>query len=695
MQRLMRKLWQFPARSVRLFNASRLGIQSWRALSAGARFAHFSWKSGLLWGKRNMALIKRIQAALRQPASRWHRFIRDVVIDLFLIALSLWFAFTLAENGSFAPKWEPVLIAEGTLLGVLAIGLLFWRGLYSINHRYIGLSDFLNIVFVGGLSGLGLIVFQRLSVSEASRAHLLLQPLLFGFLAIGLLTGVRIIRRLYSWRTVDPVRIGEKGVPKKTLIIGAGDAGEMIIREINRSGNPIHQVVGLIDDDPGKQALRIHGVKVLGTTDKIPTLVSDLEIGELILALPSAQGDDMRRIISICQQTNARIRTLPPVKTMLTGQPRIFSHLREIDIEDLLRREPVQTDIAQISGFIGGERVMITGGGGSIGGELARQIANLSPASLILLGKGENSVYEIEQELIQTNRFTPTSIVADVRDRQSMEAAFKHTQPTIVFHAAAHKHVPLMQSNPIEAIRNNVWGTWQTAESAIKHGARQFIYVSTDKAVKPSSIMGATKRVGEMIVCSLSQRCETQFAIVRFGNVMGSRGSLIPLLKAQIKRGGPVRVTHPEMTRYFMTIPEAVQLILQAGAFGKNGEIFLLEMGQPVRILDLANDLIRLHGLVPGDDIPIEFTGVRPGEKIHEELLYEQEQLTATDHPKIRAVRNGKHLDWDVLRNEIEALLDLCDSGNAEEAQHFLMELAWGKTVSQSVPLAATGPSVL
>jgi FlaA1/EpsC-like NDP-sugar epimerase len=336
---------------------------------------------------------------------------------------------------------------------------------------------------------------------------------------------------------------------------------------------------------------------------------------------------------------------------------------------------------------------MITGGGGSIGSELARQISNFTPANLIILGKGENSVYEIEQELVHTSQFHPSSVVADVRDRQSMETAFKQQKPTVVFHAAAHKHVPLMQHNPIEAIRNNVWGTWLTAELSVKYGVQQFIYVSTDKAVKPTSIMGATKRVGEMIVSSLAARTETSFAIVRFGNVMGSRGSLIPLLKAQIKRGGPVRVTHPEMTRYFMTIPEAVQLILQAGAIGKRGEVFLLDMGEPIKIIDLANDLIRLHGLVPGEDIEVQYTGVRPGEKIHEELLYEQEHLTPTTHQKIRVVRNQKSIEWEWLRSEVEALLDLCEQGKAEEARQCLMELAWGKSVSQTLSVGA--PAVL
>ncbi|HZH97805.1 MAG TPA: nucleoside-diphosphate sugar epimerase/dehydratase, partial [Fimbriimonadaceae bacterium] len=567
-----------------------------------------------------MNWMERVREAIHKPASRWKRFMRDVLIDVVVILVSLWFAYALAFNNAIPADQIRFVYLQGAILGVTAVVLLLWRGLYSINVRYIGLGDFLNIALVGGMGVLGLFVLQRLHpVIHASRS-VLLEPLLFGFLAITLLTGIRIARRIYSWRTVPHNDKADRIKPKRTLIVGAGDAGEMIMREIARSPHPHHRVVGFVDDDPDKSSLRIHGSRVLGTTERIPFLVEDLDIEEILIALPSVSGENMRRINNLCQGTTARVRTLPPVKNLLNGGPHLFTHLRKVDIEDLLRREPVQTDLDGISSYLSGERVLITGGGGSIGSELARQISNFSPASLILLGKGENSIYEIEQELLQTNRFHPTCVVADVRDRQSMAKAFDKHKPTVVFHAAAHKHVPLMQDNPIEAIRNNVWGTWLTAELAIKQGAKRFIYVSTDKAVKPSSIMGATKRVGEMLVSSLGHRSETEFGIVRFGNVMGSRGSLIPLLKAQIARGGPVRVTHKDMTRYFMTIPEAVQLILQTGSMGERGEIFLLDMGEPIKILDLASDLIRLHGLVPGEDIEIQFSGVRPGEKIHEEL---------------------------------------------------------------------------
>lgn len=601
----------------------------------------------------------------------------DVALLVGALLAAHWLTFPRSQELEFG---FPVAF-EAFVLSIACLVLLLWRGAYSVNPRYFGLGDFLGI----GLSVSIVTVFQFcLPVTpDADLKRSLARGLLFaGMLATGL-SAVRIVKRIRSWQDSRQPEVKVR----RTLIIGAGDAAEMIMREIKRSSHPVHRIIGFVDDDPEKQSSLIHQVPVLGRTPQIPELVKDHDIEELLIALPSAKGEDMRRITQLCQSTDARVRTLPPVKTLLTGGPQIFSHLREVDIEDLLRREPVQTDLESIAKYISGERVLITGGGGSIGSELARQIASLSPANLVLLGKGENSIYEIEQELLQTNRFQPSCIIADVRDKASMEAAFEKFRPTVVFHAAAHKHVPLMQGNPIEAIRNNILGTWQTADLAIKYGAKRFINVSTDKAVKPSSVMGATKRVGEMIVTSLGHRSETEFAIVRFGNVMGSRGSLIPLLKAQIKRGGPVRVTHPEMTRYFMTIPEAVQLILQAGAIGEQGEIFILDMGEPIKILDLAMDLIRLHGLVPGEDIEVQFTGVRPGEKLYEELLYDTEKLSITSHPKIRMVEEPFTMQWDLLRSEIQNLLELCAEGKAEDARHTLMELAWGKSVLGSFPL--------
>lgn len=638
-----------------------------------------------------MGSLQALKKAVKQPVYGWRRFGRDLFGDFTVIAIALALAHYVTYPKGIEFEWTYGYVGEGLLLAVVALAMLLWRGVYNVNPRYFGLSDFLSVA----LSGLVMTVVHLAALSictsqfgnsvfvihDGDPRRLIGRALVFGFVATSGLASIRVLQRLRSWRRIS----GSESKVKRTIIVGAGDAGDMILREINRSNHPAHQVVGFVDDDPGKASMFIGQLPVLGSTEQIPELVREHKIEEIIIALPSANGEAMKRIAGLCQKTEARVRTLPPVKTLLSGGPQIFSHLREVEIEDLLRREPVQTDLESIAKYLSGERVLITGGGGSIGSELARQIAGMSPASLVLLGKGENSIYEIEQELLQTNKFQPTCIICDVRDRASLEAVFQKHRPTVIFHAAAHKHVPLMQASPIEAVHNNILGTWTVADLAVRYGAKRFINVSTDKAVKPSSVMGATKRVGEMIVTSYGYRTETEFAIVRFGNVMGSRGSLIPLLKAQIKRGGPVRVTHPEMTRYFMTIPEAVQLILQAGAIGQRGEIFILDMGKPIKILDLAMELIKLHGLVPGEDIEIQFTGVRPGEKLHEELKYDSEDLGATTHPKISMVKNPIPMDWDLLRSEVQHLLDLCEEGKVEDVRHSLMELAWGKSVSGAI----------
>ncbi len=625
-----------------------------------------------------MSIAERIRQSLKKPASRWVRFFREIFIDFGCVLLALFITHVLF--GRSLDEALQACLRQGLPVAGLAILLLLWRGIYSIDARYIGLHDSLNIGFVGILLAAGFAAANRQLLTTSSEVLPWGGILLFGFIAMTLLGGSRIAQRMYTWRRLPQSQRRDGGKLLNTLIVGAGDAGEMIMREIRRSRSSVTHVIGFVDDNPEKLSLRIHGVPVLGTSRDIPRIAHESGIDEIIIAIPSAEGTALRRIIDACNETAARVRILPALASVLRGSPQLVHHLREVDIEDLLRRDPVKTDLKRVAKYINGETVMITGAGGSIGSELARQIAELPPARLILLGRGENSIFEIEQELIQASSFCPTTIIADVRDRQSMEAVFRDHRPAVVFHAAAHKHVPLMEAHPLEAIKNNVLGTWLTAELAIRYGVKSFIYVSTDKAVNPSSIMGATKRIGEMIVSALGQRSDVGFSIVRFGNVLGSRGSLLPLLKAQIKLGGPVRVTHPDMTRFFMTIPEAVQLIVQAGALGAQGEIFLLDMGAPVRILDLASDLIRLHGLVPGEDIKIQFSGVRPGEKMHEELSYSQEQLLPTEHPKIGMISNHRSINWDWLKHEIDALLGLCEEGSLDLARQTAMDLAWGRT---------------
>lgn len=614
---------------------------------------------------------------MSKPGARWARFFRDLAMDLGLIFGSLWLAFQLVWEFQNPLPFGTFALRFGLPILVIGMLLLAWRGAHRINARYLGLYDFANLALVVGLLSGALVAIEVATDFTQSIRGLVVFPVLFGFLSLSLLSGLRIVQRQVDWQVA--VSRGRRN-KRRTLIVGAGDAGEMIVREMTRSPHSEHQPVGFVDDNPDKRLLTIHGVRVMGRTELIPQIVGKHNIDEVILAVPSASGAVIRRILELCDQAEVPVRTLPPVAQILNGEARLQRTLRHVDIEDLLRRAPAQTDISRAAAYISAETVLVTGGGGSIGSELARQIAQIAPANLILLGKGENSVYEIEQELMNEMGFAPTCVIGDVRDRASMERIFRQYNPTVVFHAAAHKHVPLMQGNPIEAVKNNVFATELLCELSARFGVRKFVYISTDKAVKPSSVMGATKRVGEMIVRAWAQRSETEFAIVRFGNVLGSRGSLIPVLKKQIARGGPVRITHPDMSRYFMTIPEAVQLILQAGAMGSKAELFILDMGEPVKILDLAKDLIRLHGLTPGEDIEIQFVGMRPGEKTHEELVYEQEQLQPTEHSKIRVVSNEGEVNFEWLKSEINRLQELTHNGEPEGLRQALMEIAWGKS---------------
>ncbi|MGV3616317.1 MAG: polysaccharide biosynthesis protein [Fimbriimonas sp.] len=599
----------------------------------------------------------------------------DVGIDLVLLLTSVALAVGIATDFAAPARVSSAGFGIAIASSIAATIFLFLRGLYSTNPRYLGLHDFLNIASVCAAYAIPFSFLHRMNAIDGVQSGALLVPVLVAFLSTTLLSGLRIIRRARAWRPQPEEKPTRQ---RRILIAGAGDAGETILRELSRGRRSTHHIVGFVDDHPEKHSLRIHGVPVMGQVRDIPTIVARHDIDEVVIAMPSAQGAAIRRVFDLCTSTSARVKTLPGLNSILEGQS-LAKHLRDVEIEDLLRREPVKTNMAEISRYLAGEHVLITGGGGSIGSELARQVARIGPASIILVGKGENSIYEIEQELIQAVGVSPITQVADVRDRDAMERIFAKYRPTVVFHAAAHKHVPLMQKNPSEAIHNNILGTLVTSELAVKYGVKKFILISTDKAVNPSSVMGATKRVCEMIVSGLGQATETQFSSVRFGNVLGSRGSLIPLLKAQIRRGGPVTITHKDMTRFFMTIPEAVQLVTQAGSIGASGETFILDMGEAVRIEDLALELIRLHGLMPGDDIEVRYTGMRPGEKMHEELVYAAEDLRTTNHPKIRMVADQPRIDLRRLRRNIDQLIELCGQNDEDGTRQLLMDLAWGK----------------
>jgi FlaA1/EpsC-like NDP-sugar epimerase len=580
----------------------------------GARF-RVNWRSvGILW----------LQMALLGVGS-W-------------LAMGVQFHFS-QMTGSF---WPLLAVA-------ISIKLIVWMvmGLHRGNWRYVGLSDLLALV--GGTSICAAMLFAGYSLGHfVSSTFVTLPPTLFlldalfGVLLVG---GARVLARLLHEESRP---IAEGGLVR-LLIIGAGGAAESVLREIRRMPVQRYRVVGVVDD-AAKVKTRVQGAVVLGAISSLPRICQEQQIGEILIALPSASNQEMQRIVSLCRATQMaadmrggsgtagmglRFRTIPSLQDILAGNA-VANQIRDVSVNDLLGRDAVQTDLAAVGALIRREVVLVSGAGGSIGSELCRTICGFEPSLLVLLDKAENSIFEIERELKKS--FPMVRLVAaigDISDAIRTEQIVGEFLPSIVFHAAAHKHVPLAESNPGEAIRNNVFGTKTLADAAAAAGVKNFVMISTDKAVNPSSIMGATKRCAEIYIQALARRCQTNFITVRFGNVLGSNGSVVPIFKQQIAAGGPVTVTHPEMRRYFMTIPEAAELVLQAGALGQRGEIFVLDMGEPVRILDLARDVIILSGLRPEVDIPIVFTGLRPGEKLYEELSIRGENMVQTRHPKI------------------------------------------------------------
>ena len=439
------------------------------------------------------------------------------------------------------------------------------------------------------------------------------------------------------------VRSLGKGPSRRILVIGAGDAGTMITREMLRHPEAGLIPVGFLDDDPEKMNATFLGYPVFGSIDRLPVVAKNLAVDEILIAIPSAQVDVVRSVLDMAKKVSVPARIIPGIWEVISGRVSISS-IRDVEVEDLLNRDPVHLDLEEIAGYLSNRVILVTGAGGSIGSEIVRQILPFAPKHLVLLGRGENSLFQIEQELHGERGFpTFSTVVGDVRNRERLRGVFERFRPQVIFHAAAHKHVPLMEENPEEAVLNNVFGTENLVDLALEHGTEIFVNISTDKAVNPASVMGASKRVAEMIVRRASGEARKGFSFVsvRFGNVLGSRGSVIPTFKEQIRRGGPVTVTHPDMTRYFMTIPEAAQLVLQAGGMKRNGSVFVLDMGKPVKIVDLAQDLIRLSGLEPGKDVQIAYTGIRPGEKLFEELLTAEEGTEASRFRKIFIARNN------------------------------------------------------
>ena len=482
-------------------------------------------------------------------------------------------------------------------------------------------------------------------------------------LLLALVTGSRTLTRTLLERPKAGERLARG---KKIIIAGAGDAASVTLRELHKYRHLGYTPIGLVDDDPRKQHLRLHGVKVLGTIAELPLLLRENRPDEVLIAMPSASGQARQRIVEMCREAKVPVTTLPGLYELFSGE--LTTQIRPVQVEDVLGREQVEVDFEQVAGYLAGQTVVVTGAGGSIGSELCRQIARIGPKKLLLVERGENPLFEIDRELRQERGFEDcVAILADAGEREKMRPLFEQYRPQVVFHAAAFKHVPLMESNPLESVRNNALATRSLAQVACDTGVERFVLISTDKAVEPQTVMGQSKTLCEWIVEALGSRKKngTKFIAVRFGNVLGSSGSVIPIFKRQIEKGGPVTVTDPGMTRYFMTIPEAVSLVVQAGGMGASGQVFVLDMGKPVKILELAQNMIRLSGKEPGRDIEIVYSGIRPGEKLYEELWGEHETVSPTKHPKIREL-TCPAIDPKWLDSELAALSKLVDAGDAD-----------------------------
>ena len=584
---------------------------------------------------------------LRSPATAF-------LHDLLMIPAAWFFGYWVRFNFSSIPEeylteallWLPLAIVTQT-------AAFIYFGLYRGDWRFASLPDMMRIikaVLIGTLICLAVITLAT-RLNNVPRT-------LFLFYAISLIGLLGTPRFFYRWLKDRKLYLNEGS---RVLIVGAGRAGEMLVRDLLRDPERSLMPVGFLDDDISKRGVEIHGIRVLGPCKRIPELVEEMGVELILLAVPSARSQQMRHLVKLCETTGIPFRTLPCMQDLIAGRVSVNT-LRVVSIEDLLGRDPVRLDKQAIHAEMSGRCVLISGSGGSIGTELCRQVARLNPARLVLLDNSEFNLFQIENELRQNFPETKLHVaLADVTDAAAVEHLFQTQKPDIVYHAAAYKHVPMLESRVREAVRNNVMGTRSMALAADRHGCDAFVLISTDKAVNPANIMGASKRIAEIFCQNINQHSTTRFITVRFGNVLGSNGSVVPLFKAQIMAGGPVTVTHPDMIRYFMTIPEACQLILQAESMGRGGEIFVLDMGDPVSITYLAEQMIRLSGKEPVRDIEIVYTGLRPGEKLFEELFHEKEKLEGTRHEKILLSRHRK-IDWNFLNGVIATMESACET---------------------------------
>lgn len=595
-----------------------------------------------------------------------------ILIDGVLIIISLYVALLLKFDFRIQPIYMEFF--KLSIIPVVVFTIIFniLFKLYNNIWRYASVEELLSIVYSMTLSNIVFIIYSYLI------SHILLKSvyyrfpmtvhIIFWLLSVISLGGVRFLYRLIA--NSGNGKSGEK--KKNLLIIGAGDAGAILIKEIQNNSSLNYKVIGLIDDNKNKLGKRIHGVKILGDRSKISAVCSQNRIDEIMVAMPSVDKHEQKEILDICKKYTKNIKTMPGIYKLVDENINL-NHMKNVDINDLLGRDSIVLKSEHIDRYIKGKTVLVTGGGGSIGSEIVRQIVKFNPSKIVILDIYENNAYDLQMEL---NRNYPevnkNVVIASVRDLVRLEQVFEEFKPNVVFHAAAHKHVPLMEDNIGDAIKNNIVGTYNVAKCADKYGVDKFVLISTDKAVNPTNVMGATKRFCELIIQGFNEVSKTDFVAVRFGNVLGSNGSVIPLFKKQIEKGGPVTVTHPEITRFFMTIPEAAQLVIQAGGLAEGGEIFVLDMGKPVKMVDLARDLITLSGYKPDVDIKVEFCGLRPGEKLYEELLMDEVALTSTEHDKI-FVEKPKEADMAFIEESINEFKKV-DSMSDEEMIKLIQE---------------------
>lgn len=605
-------------------------------------------------------------------------------IDSAFISLSFLLAFYIRFEGNVHSTQflHYIRLYDQHFIAITIIKLIIFKifRLYKFVLKYSDVADVLNIAAASVVANIAAISYMLIRGAVLPRSVYIITI----FLDIILIGCTRI-----SFRSLKRYGSGifRHKSEKRIMIIGAGDAGNMIIKEYRNHESLNSQPVAVIDDDEDKHGQMLNGVRVVGGSDKIIEMADKLQIDEIVISIPSATKKQISDITAIAKCTGSNLRIVPGLYELIDGNIDI-NQIRDVQIQDLLGREEVKIDLNSISSYITGKTVMVTGGGGSIGSELCRQIFKFDPKKLVILDIYENSTYDIQNELLGGNQDINLEVhIGTIRDKKRIDYLMEKERPQVIFHAAAHKHVPLMEGSPKESIKNNVFGTLNLAQAADKFGVKKFVMISTDKAVNPTNIMGASKRICEMIVQSINVNSKTDFVAVRFGNVLGSNGSVIPLFKRQIEEGGPVTVTHPDIIRYFMTIPEAVQLVIEAGSMAKGGEVFVLDMGEPIKILDLAKDLIRLSGFEPNVDIDIAFTGLRPGEKLYEELLLDDEGIVNTKNEKI-FIGKPMFTDYNLLLEEFKELKNLIDNGTDEEMKRYVQTIVPNYTIKDEAKVA-------